>query len=306
MNPKDWGQTFNLYRIIRKPHECLIRVTGSHELIFSGLSGRRKSTDTSAVLSYTTTHPKISSFNALLRQNSWYLCMAFDCSAVSRAPEFRSECRDVTNNEWHTTNDVMSCNTYRRRQRSAVAPSSCIVMTSGNSGPNSGALETAAQQWVLSPDQHFVWSDIFITRQIGILGRAIFLSCIFAYFSWKHPWLKALETSFPHKGIPWRHSAWFWKGLHVYFLQIVVFIWWINACRVYDKPQNGTSSFPTMAFVGSSKQNRQWVHGLCTTDSNLKLLHNSNCIHKNKWTWKCQELPYSSFMCWSLQWCYHF
>jgi hypothetical protein len=38
---------------IRKPHECLIRVTGSHELIFSnlelpetagrGLSGRRKS-----------------------------------------------------------------------------------------------------------------------------------------------------------------------------------------------------------------------------------------------------------------------
>jgi hypothetical protein len=35
-------------------------------------------------------------------------------------------------------------------------------------------------------------------------------------------WLKASETS------------WFWKGLHIYFLQIVVFVWRINACRVYD------------------------------------------------------------------------
>jgi hypothetical protein len=123
--------------------------------------------------------PKISSLNALLRQNSWYLCMPFDCSAVSRAPEFRSEIRLATNNEWHTTDDVTSCNTCRRRHWSDVAPRSCIAMTSWNSG----ALETAAQQWGLSPDQHFVWSDIFITQQIGILGRAIFVSCIFAYFS---------------------------------------------------------------------------------------------------------------------------
>jgi hypothetical protein len=47
-------------------------------------------------------------------------------------------------------------------------------------------------------------------------------------------WLKASETSFPRKGrIPWGHFAWFWKGLHVYFLQIVVFVWRINACRVW-------------------------------------------------------------------------
>jgi hypothetical protein len=82
-----------------------------------------------------------------------------------------------------------SCNICWWRQRSDVAPRSCIVMMSWNSGPNSGALETAAQQWGLSPDQHFMWSDIFITQQI-----------------------------------PWAHSAWFWKGLHVYFLQIVVFV----------------------------------------------------------------------------------
>jgi hypothetical protein len=119
----------------------------------------------------------------LLRQNSWYLCMPFDCSAVSRTPEFRLEFRDVTNSEWHMTDDVTSRNTCRGRHRSDIALRYCIVMTSWNSGPNSGALETAAQQWGLSPDQHFVWSDIFITRQIGILGRAIFLSCIFAYFS---------------------------------------------------------------------------------------------------------------------------
>jgi hypothetical protein len=41
-------------------------------------------------------------------------------------------------------------------------------------------------------------------------------------------WLKASETSFPRKGIPWGHFAWFWKGLHVYFLQLVVFVWQIK------------------------------------------------------------------------------
>jgi hypothetical protein len=51
-------------------------------------------------------------------------------------------------------------------------------------------------------------------------------------------WLKASETSFPRKRIPWVHFAWFWKGLHVYFWQIVVFVWRINACRVYDKKWN--------------------------------------------------------------------
>jgi hypothetical protein len=85
--------------------------------------------------------------------------MPFDCSAVSRAPEFRSEFRDVTNNEWHTTDDMTSCNTCQRRHRSDIVPHSWIAITSWNSGPNSSALETEAQQWGLSPDQHFVWSD---------------------------------------------------------------------------------------------------------------------------------------------------
>jgi hypothetical protein len=31
------------------------------------------------------------------------------------------------------------------------------------------------------------------------------------------------------------YFAWFWKGLHVFILQIVAFVWRINACRVYDK-----------------------------------------------------------------------
>jgi hypothetical protein len=40
-----------------------------------------------------------------------------------------------------TRRDMTSCNTCRRCHRSDVAPRSCIVMTSWNSGPNSGALE---------------------------------------------------------------------------------------------------------------------------------------------------------------------
>jgi hypothetical protein len=54
--------------------------------------------------------------------------MPFDCSAVSSTPKFRSEFRDVTNNEWHTTDDVTLCNTCRRHHRSDIAPRSCIVM----------------------------------------------------------------------------------------------------------------------------------------------------------------------------------
>jgi hypothetical protein len=107
--------------------------------------------------------------------------MLFVCRAVSRSPEFRPEFRDVTNNEWHTTNDVTSCNTCNHR--ADVAPRYCIVRTSWNSG----ALETAAQQWGLSPDQHFVWSDIFITRQIGILGCAIFRAFSHIFHKNTHP-----------------------------------------------------------------------------------------------------------------------
>jgi hypothetical protein len=92
--------------IIRKPHESPDRTSWK-----STSAIRWRGSDMSAVLylSYTTTHPKISSFNALLTtfkaefmKNSWYLCMPFDCSAVSKALEFRSEFRDVTNNDWHT------------------------------------------------------------------------------------------------------------------------------------------------------------------------------------------------------------
>jgi hypothetical protein len=83
------------------------------ELTYWGFSGL-----TSAVLylSYTTTHPKISSFNARLTE---FMISLHDLWLFS---SFRSEFCDITNNEWHTTDDVTSCNTCRRRHRSDAAP----------------------------------------------------------------------------------------------------------------------------------------------------------------------------------------
>jgi hypothetical protein len=128
------------------------------------------------------------------------------------------------------------CNTCRQRHRSDIAPHSYIAMTSWISGSISGALETAAQQWGLSPDQNFVWSDIFITADRH--PRLCDISSMhFRIFFIKTPirvWLKASETSFPRKRMPCAHFVWFWKGLHIFFLQIVVFVWRINSCRVYN------------------------------------------------------------------------
>jgi hypothetical protein len=47
-------------------------------------------------------------------------------------------------------------------------------------------------------------------------------------------WLKSSETHFHAKEFLEHTFAWFWKGLQI-FLQIVVFVWQINAYRVYDK-----------------------------------------------------------------------
>jgi hypothetical protein len=90
---------------------------------------------------------------------------------------------------------------------------------SWNSGPNSGALETAAQQWGLSLDQHFVWSDILITRQTGILGHAIFRAFSNIFYKNTHPSRMKSIGDF----------------ISTQFLQIDVFVGRINACRVYDK-----------------------------------------------------------------------
>jgi hypothetical protein len=78
--------------------------------------------------------------------------------------------------------------------------------------------------------------------------------CIFFIKTPIRVWLKVSETSFRRKGIPWGHLAWFWKGLHVYFFQIVVFVWRINACtgRVYDKSRSYVCCHFYIGFVMES------------------------------------------------------
>jgi hypothetical protein len=144
--------------------------------------------------------------------------MPFDCSAVSRASDFRSEFRDVTNNEWHTTDDVTSCNACQRCHRSEVAPRSCIVMTLFRPefwcSTNCSSTMRAFPRSALRVIWYFYHTADRHPRSCGIT----FVH--FRIFFIKTPirvWLKESETSFPRKGIPWGHLAWFWKGLHVYF-----------------------------------------------------------------------------------------
>jgi hypothetical protein len=101
-----------------------------------------------------------------------------------------------------------------------VMPRSCIAMTSWNSSPNSGALETAAQQWGLFPvDRHPRSCDIsFVHFRIFFIKTPIRVG------------LKASETQ--------RNSlstlCVILEGFAHIFLQIDVFVWRIHACRVYD------------------------------------------------------------------------
>jgi hypothetical protein len=154
--------------------------------------------------------------------------MPLDCSAVSRAPEFKSEFRVVANNEWHATDDVTSCNTCRRRRATFLHCYDVMEFRSDfwcsrNCSSTMMPFPGSALR-VIWADQHPRSCDIsFVHFRIFFIKTPI------------RVWLKASETSFPRKGIPWGHFAWFWKGLHVYFFQIVVFAWRINACRVCDK-----------------------------------------------------------------------
>jgi hypothetical protein len=162
--------------------------------------------------------------------------MPFDCWAVSRAPEFRPEFRDITNNEWHTTDDVTSCNICWRRHRSDVTSLHCYDVMEFRSefwcSRNCSSTMRAFPGSALRVIWYFYHTSDWHPRSCEISFEH------FRIFFIKRPiriWLKASETSFPRKRIPWAHFAWFWNGLHVFFWQMCVLVWRINACRVYDK-----------------------------------------------------------------------
>jgi hypothetical protein len=142
--------------------------------------------------------------------------MPFDCSAVSRVPEFRLEFRDVTNNEWHTT-----CNTCRQRHRSDVARYDvmefrsefwCSRNCSSTMRAFPGSALRVIGYFYHTADWHPRSCDIsFVHFRIFFIKTPIWV------------WLpvKVSETSFPRKGIPWGHLVWFWKCLHVFFCKLL-------------------------------------------------------------------------------------
>jgi hypothetical protein len=90
-------------------------------------------------------------------------------------------------------------------------------------------------------------SEFWCSRNCSSTMRAFPGSALRVIWYFYHTADRSCDISFVHfriffiktpirvKRIPWGHFAWFWKGLHVYFWQIVVLVWQINAYRVYDK-----------------------------------------------------------------------
>jgi hypothetical protein len=89
------------------------------------------------------------------------------------------------NNEWHTTDDVTSCRACQWRHSYDVTPRYCIVMTSWNSGPNFGALETAQQSKGIPEGDPPGQSGISIVGSFLSHGRTDLLGgrFSFVYFS---------------------------------------------------------------------------------------------------------------------------